>query len=288
MEMRGGELFIFRIVYKNAEMGKFIPTNENKIRFFKNECPPEEHDEIINWLHQISKEKRMQFLEEHQKFLEGQSPELNQKTDINFNTVKRKLKMPKKKHRSSMFYYLSRIAAVIVFMVSGYFMTKYITYSTVLEKTLQANNGNQINVELNDGTCVKLNSGSTLNFPKRFKDSIRMVSLEGQAFFDVAHNPQKPFIIKTSQFKVRVLGTAFDIRAFNEDEKVSVKVLRGKVKIDMNQSEKTFLLTKNKELLFNKQSGKIEISDIDAPTSIAWINELFFSTIRRCMMYLGN
>ena len=82
---------------------------------------------------------------------------------------------------------------------------------------------------LADGTIVTLNSESTIKFPTHFSDSLREVWLEGEAYFDVERNPAKPFIVYAGNMSTRVLGTQFNVRAYNGEEQQSVTLVEGAV-----------------------------------------------------------
>ncbi|MEQ6120856.1 FecR family protein [Reichenbachiella sp. MALMAid0571] len=124
--------------------------------------------------------------------------------------------------------------------------------STVIRK---AEKGQKYSIVLADGTKVRLNSESTLIFPEKFANDTREVELIGEAFFEVTKNPKKPFIVKTKKLTTEVLGTSFNIQAF-EKKKSSVTVVTGKVKVSVNQYEK---LAKESILLLPKEQGYIDL-----------------------------
>ena len=90
---------------------------------------------------------------------------------------------------------------------------------------------------LPDGTVVALNSNSTLTFPKKFKNTIREVTITGEAFFDVYSDPEKPFIIHAGNAQVKVLGTSFNVCAYPNDETIEVVVETGIVEVSCQNSE---------------------------------------------------
>jgi len=94
-------------------------------------------------------------------------------------------------------------------------------------------NGQQSSVTLSDGTVVRLNSGSKLSYSCKFGKKQRLVKLEGQAFFDVVEDKNRPFIVKTKHLDVEVLGTAFDVMAYPNEGIVRTTLVRGKVKVSM-------------------------------------------------------
>jgi ferric-dicitrate binding protein FerR (iron transport regulator) len=89
--------------------------------------------------------------------------------------------------------------------------------------------GQRSELTLPDGSRVWLNADSRLEYPETFADSVRAVSLEGEAFFEVAHNPKQPFLVRLKTGTVRVLGTSFNVRAYPGDSTVETSVLTGRV-----------------------------------------------------------
>ena len=89
--------------------------------------------------------------------------------------------------------------------------------------------GQRSDITLSDGTHIWLNSGSQLSYPTEFLGKTREVLLSGEAFFDVKHNPEKPFYVITRELKIRVLGTSFNVSAYDEDVTAQAILITGKV-----------------------------------------------------------
>lgn len=129
--------------------------------------------------------------------------------------------------------------------------------------------GQRATITLADGTRVYMGAGSTLKYPEQFKDSIRGISLQGEAFFEVAHNPHKPFIIQTHNIHTQVLGTSFKVNAI-EGRPFEVQVATGKVRVDRvnpGHTEHLAVLTPGQQVTLNALngpavSGQIAIQDI--------------------------
>ena len=103
------------------------------------------------------------------------------------------------------------------------------------EKSIPA--GKKMSFILPDGSAIKLNGPSSLRFQQNFNGTnIREVHLDGEAFFDVAKNPNKPFIIHTQYSEVKVLGTSFNVNAFPENDAVKVSVETGKVMVKKKEN----------------------------------------------------
>lgn len=98
-------------------------------------------------------------------------------------------------------------------------------------------NAQRANLTLGDGTKVMLNAGSTVKFPDRFEEDIREVFLEGEAYFDVASNPDRPFLIHCRGSVIEVLGTSFSVRSYAEENQVRVVVEEGRVSFSAGESD---------------------------------------------------
>ncbi|MGV8095066.1 MAG: FecR family protein [Mangrovibacterium sp.] len=94
--------------------------------------------------------------------------------------------------------------------------------------------GKRSQIFLSDETKVILNSGSRLIYPPQFKGEEREVYLEGEAFFEVAKNPDRPFFVRTGKFKVEVIGTTFNIQAYERENLYNTVLIEGKVKLTPN------------------------------------------------------
>jgi transmembrane sensor len=128
---------------------------------------------------------------------------------------------------------------------------------------------------LPDGSVVALNSNSKLRFPKDFNSDTREVSISGEAFFDVKHNPEKPFLINAGNIQVKVLGTSFNVSAYPGSETVEVVVESGLVQVISNAEYST---SETPELMLNagekgtlmNSHGKLEKSLNTDPNYLAW------------------
>jgi len=126
------------------------------------------------------------------------------------------------------------------------------TQSSVFNELL-IGKGEEYQLVLSDGTRVWLNSETSLKFPVQFTHNKREVILEGEAFFEVTKNPNAPFIVKTGQMDVEVLGTSFNVSAYKDEATVQATLVEGKVKVSSqygNASEQ--ILKPNEQAVFSK------------------------------------
>lgn len=129
--------------------------------------------------------------------------------------------------------------------------------------------GGEYKLTLADGTRVWMNSASELKYPVKFIGDKRMVYIKGEAYFEVAGNPEKPFIVKTSHnMEVKVLGTHFNISAYDEEATIATTLAEGKVTVSDGIS--TVDLIPDQQAVFEKASKNITCREVDASQYIAW------------------
>jgi len=118
---------------------------------------------------------------------------------------------------------------------------------------ISTRNGSRSKIQLPDGSVVWLNAGSKLEYDKSFGTVDRQVKLTGEAYFDVIKNPSRPFIVNTHSAKIKVLGTAFNVRSYPDDNKIETSLIRGSVEVTLNKrpDEKWILKPNEKLVLLN-------------------------------------
>lgn len=133
--------------------------------------------------------------------------------------------------------------------------------------------GVNINLTLSDGTKVWLHSGSRLVYAPVFRGKNREVYLHGEAYFEVAHNPEKPFIVKTDRFSSRVYGTRFDVQAFEKEGIYSAMLLDGKVGLsEGGVFSREVILKPHQQGSYSGEKGGCEVQEVAYPENyISWI-----------------
>ncbi|MBB6109972.1 FecR family protein [Mucilaginibacter lappiensis] len=139
--------------------------------------------------------------------------------------------------------------------------------------TITIPRGGQYTITLPDGTSVWLNSQSSLTFPVAFKGSERRVSLTGEAYFEVAKNRQMPFIVHTGNADVKVLGTHFNVKAYQEDNAVKTTLLEGSV--SLSNSSSSALLVPGEQGIAEAAGGKITQKKVNINQVMAWKSGYF-------------
>lgn len=139
--------------------------------------------------------------------------------------------------------------------------------------TISTPNGGQYRISLSDGTKVMLNASSSLTYPSRFSEGKRMVELNGEAYFDVAHMQDVPFIVKSDGQHIEVLGTKFNVSAYRQ-EPVATTLVQGKVKVTSAKSQNV-ILDPGQQALMNRKNGDFSLKKVDVNEYIAWTNGEF-------------
>lgn len=126
--------------------------------------------------------------------------------------------------------------------------------------------GSKTRVVLPDGSEVTLNSGSYLRYPATFDSLSRYAFIQGEAFFDIHKNARHPFIVKTNDITIKVLGTKFNVKSYTDEKTVETTLVSGSIEIYGNQklsAEKSpvLLLKPNQQAIFEKQTGTIAIAE---------------------------
>lgn len=134
--------------------------------------------------------------------------------------------------------------------------------------------GEKLQIILSDKTKVWLNAGSTLKFPQNINISPedRIVYLDGEAFFDVTKNEDKPFIVKTEEIDVKVLGTQFNVSAYHQDEAMTTTLVEGSVNVYQNEGTVSpLLLSPSDQASFKKTDGSFLKAKVDTDIYTSWM-----------------
>ena len=131
--------------------------------------------------------------------------------------------------------------------------------------------GSRTNIVLPDGTEVSLNAGSVLRYHRGFGIRERNVTLDGEGYFKVAKNAEVPFFVKTNDVQVQVVGTVFNVRAYDDDNYVMVSLLEGRVNLSASANS-VMKLFPNEQALYNKNTGRMEKLKTNASKACDWLD----------------
>lgn len=145
---------------------------------------------------------------------------------------------------------------------------------TIEQQTIYVPKSGEYELVLSDGSKVFLNSESQLTFPSYFEGDTRSVKLTGEAYFEVKKNG-KPFIIQTPDLTIEVLGTAFNINAYETNPYVNTTLVEGSIRIHLPENQETILLQPEHNFQLNKLSDEITIQQVNTDIYTAWVKGEF-------------
>lgn len=141
--------------------------------------------------------------------------------------------------------------------------------------TLKTPNGSEYRLILADGSKVWLNAASELKYPISFSNAERKIFIEGEAYFEIVKNKDKPFIVQTNGYDVQVFGTSFNIMAYNDEQQIATTLIEGSVKIAAYEKENSVYITPGQQAVLHENSAEIKIIDVDTYQYISWKDGLF-------------
>ena len=243
-------------------------------RYFSDEATAHEKNSIDTW----------EAFENEDALLKDKKLKKDCDTDLVWKTVTEKLqfdKLPKTKNKK---YFIPNLryaaaAAVVLILLAGGFLyftqgdvSNYKASMQTADALIQTSDSLMQRITLPDGSKVHLNRGTKICYStEKFNYKQREIWLEGEAFFDVAHNTEKPFIIHTGDITTTVRGTTFNVKAYPELNKNVITVVTGKVEVKSDNNLPT-MLTSDKQLEYNKTTSESRLTDVDAGEVSNWQN----------------
>ncbi len=215
--------------------------------------------------------------------------------EIKLEESKLSEKSERKRITRKMITLLTRVAAILFIPLTIFVLMNWerFMYAGVYPaySEIRAPKGTHTKFSLPDGSSGYLNGGSTIRFPTLFKGKSREVSLEGEAYFDVRSNPQRPFIVSGQNIKVLAYGTSFNVEAYPEDKINRVTLVKGKVQVRANENDKIQnlgTLLPGEMCVFDKKDCSSRFIHVDAEKIVSWkdgklvfINEPFDEVVKK-------
>jgi len=174
---------------------------------------------------------------------------------------------------------IAGIAAVLIpFVILSYIGYQYVELKSSLANqqslftSIVAPKGAQSQVELPDGTQVWLNAGSSLQYANTFGQDDRNLTLTGEAYFDVATNKILPFIVRSEAIKIQVLGTRFNVKAYEQLDDIKVTLIEGSVSLHHIMEKQTYKLMPMEVARYSKREHKMEIVKDTYSQATGWTN----------------
>lgn len=252
--------------------------NEDVLRkYLMGECSEDELIEVNTWIRESDEHARQLFRME----------EVYQLGKVNARTEKQRMELAEKKLRIRiekenekikkvirMHQWMKYAATIAILLLVGggvgYWFHQHDTEMLVAT----ADGGIVKEIALPDGTKVWLNNGATLTYPCDFRKDERNVCLDGEAYFEVTKNPQKPFIVESDAMRVRVLGTTFNFKCDKRCRIAEATLIEGEIEVRGNQEEGQIILTPGQRAELNKSTGKLTVKQVNAKMDIVWHDDL--------------
>lgn len=262
------------------------------IKYLNNNCTEKEFEELVEWIKKKAenKESKSWGLDDWKSFEPDLKNKDNKKYSALLDKIHHEINLKNRRETKvltigNITTWLSRAAAVLFIPLLGvmlYMLSNNNIQSnkladldlTVDSLEIIAPIGSRTVVQLSDGTEVYLNYGSQIKYPRSFTGETREITLSGEGYFDVAHNPEKPFVVKTGKLNVTALGTEFNVLAYPTDDIVETTLVNGKVVLaqkDVNGITKTVgAMEPGQHVAYNKELESIVSSKGNIDKYIAW------------------
>ena len=194
---------------------------------------------------------------------------------------KRRLELTGEPKKNHLVFRLLQWAAILVFgLFLGYCLNSGKKYSAPVYYTSVAPKGSISEMLLPDGSHIFLNSGSQIKYSVDGTEGMREVFLTGEAWFQVAKMKAKPFLVHTSFYDVRVTGTSFNVKAYQDDEAVVTTLEEGSIRIQSSGNLKLAeekILKPSQQLIYNKEAGSMQVNEVNTRWYTSWKeNKLVF------------
>lgn len=245
-------------------------------RYCEGLATDEERLLVEAWIDE-SEENRRVAKQIHTLYLAADTMQVMKKVDTEKALTKVKGRMSDNESKRTTWWQRAQRAAAVLFipllvtLLVQNFGTDRQELAQMME--VKTNPGMMTSLTLPDGTVVFLNSESTLSYPSQFDGDVRNVTLQGEAYFEVAKNPEKKFIVSTShQSQIEVLGTHFNVEAYEKEDRISATLVEGKIGFIFNQGNvsKKVLMDPGQKLVYDSKDSKVQLYATTGESELAW------------------
>lgn len=238
--------------------------DELLIAYFKGEVSDEEAQQITEWIE--AKIEHQRYYQQLCRLFEVSYwiEDIPEQTEVAF---------PKKTKALPWKHYVISFMKVAAIFVLGFALHFFLNWQKTTHHELQHQihvpTGQHVEIMLADGSKVWLNSGSTLTFPSKFNGKKRMVELDGEGFFEVKSDKEHPFIVSTSKYQVKAVGTSFNIYDYQDSPQFEAALLNGKVEVTANAKKSSVvILTPNQRAALCQ--GVLKVKPIENANNYLW------------------
>ena len=236
--------------------------------YFYGRLEPQEEAQVQDWLAEHADDPQVvRALDAMMSELEKEEPEISAEA---FASVSAKLGIERRKSTRKMIRkaagWMTRVAVFIMLPLSGALAYSMLVPPQQTEwHEIKVPYGQTDELTLSDGTHLHLNAGSRITYPEEFTGAERRIFVEGEVFADVAKDPERPFIINSGDIDVNVLGTTFNLKAYDNTECVELLLLDGAVRMDIDTKDRTqqLVLHPGEMLQYDRKSGEIDLKEFN-------------------------
>lgn len=247
------------------------------IGYLQNNLTQEETDCFYNWVNESASNKEL-FFEIKAMYDAGLPLSTPLETSESWGRLLNKKKNSQSR-RFNLWYQISTYAAVALLAVaisSMYFLFFHEEDNSLYSKYIGGDGLEADVVELPDGTHISLGSKTTFHYDKDYGKDKRIVYLEGEAYFEVAKQKDKPFIVKTNEQDIEALGTKFNVMAYPLDSLVITTLLEGSVRLTtMNLSQST-IMKPDQQIVYNRNTKQSSLQHVDAKQFTSWTTGYYY------------
>lgn len=261
-------------------------------KYFNKQTTQAESQNVLEWF-ETSEGKQFlhEMLEKDRKLL-GRKDLIKPISELDseklFSSIEEEIRKKKKhfslKRTDWLGYSMKAVAAVLVVIIASFFVIIHENYvvdqiakqDPVIFQTIEEQH---LQVTLSDGSIIRLNENSKIEISEKYLEEKREIRLKGEAYFEVAHNPERPFIIHTSHSSIEVLGTAFNVREVTGQSNVQVAVVEGKVSFsvkDVDQEKRqTVILSMGQFGYLDIDNKSLKVDEVAIDNYLTWKSKRF-------------
>lgn len=250
------------------------------LRYLYQECTEEELIEVDRWASSdIAKAKwlfemeRVWMLKDELKF--SDEKEIGDAYNRFLSSIEKRVVVQQppviSNRKFNIKFWLRSVAAVLILGLLSFNIYQIIKVdpASAVDNVIEVPRGQRVSLSLSDGTKVWLNSDSRFSYPSKFSNKSRTVKLQGEGYFEVAHDDKVPFVIDGNQLSVKVLGTKFNMKSY-PDEATAVILQEGKVEVYTPDNENRMTLHPNEQIRYSKATGMLFSKNRDLSAGEDW------------------
>jgi ferric-dicitrate binding protein FerR (iron transport regulator) len=241
--------------------------------YLNGECLREDCEELIAWIEASSANKN-EYLQ-----IKDIWDSLNNQNDNTTQQLALFYKNQYSKSKTRHLVWIRSLSAVAAVLLLGLIFSVLVPYNREPQTdTLQVFSvplGSRSKVILADGSEVSLNSGSELKYSAGFSSKNRVVSLTGEAFFNVKADPKNPFTVKTTDFDIKVTGTKFNVCSYSDNKYATATLAEGKIALHLNRNSDILKVEPGEKFRFDRKTEEHSLLEADVESEIAWKDDQF-------------